>query len=129
MGVDVSISAVGAGVVLDLDGIKAFPEYEDYGVSESLEIYLSEHDAYDKGVSFGVAGNYWTGKPEEQPWIALTRTVETYDLYDLPGGIAGRDSDPTAELTEDERKVLKKFAKKLGTKKPKIERFMSVLWH
>lgn len=128
MGVDLSISSV-VGVVLDLEGIKALPDYEDYGLEETLEIVFADRGASRKGLTFGVAGNYWTGRPESQPWIGLQRLTESFDMHDLPGGIIDSDSLGAPDITEEEGKRLRKLAKKLGTKKPEIKQFMSVLWH
>lgn len=127
MGVDVSIAQV-VGVVLDLDGIIALPDWEDYGTHELLEVIFAEEKWGKKGLTYGIGGSYYVSD-NEHPWIGLSRLTESFDLYDIPGGIVSSSTLPEPNITEAEGKVLRKAAKKLGTSKPKVEQFMSVLWY
>lgn len=127
MGVDVSVDRV-VGVILELDGIKALPDYELYGTHEALEVIFADKGWWGKGLEFGIGGSYYESD-NEHPWIGLSRLTDSFGLYDIPGGILGKGDAKRPEITDDEKKLLKKAAKKLGTPKPKVEAFTSVLWH
>lgn len=132
MGVDVSITSV-VGFVVPPDTLRDYiatlgkNEYDDrYDDHEAMEHLLRKRT----GLVFGMAGSYYDSG-DMPAWVGVNRLTDSYDLYDMPGGIQGSSAAATLpEITEEERKELRKAAKKVGLGKDvPIERFSAVLWH
>lgn len=131
MGVDVSVTHVVGFVVPE----EVLNDYARSLGKNEYDGYPDEHEAMEHllrkraGLVYGMAGSYYTSD-DVQAWVGVSRLTDSFDLYDMPGGISGSNkSAPEPEITEDERKELNKASKKLGLGKAKVERFTAVLWH
>lgn len=133
MGVDVSMSTV-VGFVIPPEVLDKYIDtlgknkYDDrYDEDEAMEHLLRKRT----GLTFGMAGSYYD-TDDMTAWVGVRRLTDSYDLYDMPGGIQGSSAAAAAlpEITDEERKELRKAAKKVGLGKDVlIERFTAVLWH
>lgn len=126
MSVDTTVS-VGVGFVIDPAFFERYrhsiANADDYADDEILEEAVGWGREDD--LVWGTCGSYYEDKPL-QHWIAIGRLTQSYDTYDIPGGVIGLNK-PTITLVE--RKALLTMARVFGITDPVIGQFMSVLWH